>query len=306
MILATPPGFRPLHLAAAVDAGKHVFAEKPVAVDPAGIRTVIAAAEAAKKKNLAIVSGTQRRHQESYLETIKRIEDGAIGEVLGGSCYWNQGGLWVHERKPEYSDMEWQIRNWFYFTWLSGDHVVEQHVHNIDVMNWVMGAHPEKALGVGGRQSRTDPKYGQIFDHFAVEFTYPGDRRVLSMCRQQEGCPSKVGEFVIGSAGTSHPGGSIDGKQSWRYRNREAPSPYVQEHADLIASIRAGQPLNEGHRIAESTLCAIMVRMAAYTGQEIAWDWAMNESQLDLVPKNPEFGPLPVAEVARPGKTPLV
>ena len=180
VILATPPGFRPIHLEAAVKAGKHVFMEKPVAVDPVGARKVIAASEVAATKNLAIVCGTQRRHDPVYVHTMNRILDGAIGDVVGGQCYWNQGALWVHERKPEYTDMEWQCRNWLYFTWLSGDHIVEQHVHNVDVINWAMGGPPVKALGMGGRQTRVDPKYGNIYDHFAIEYEYENGARVLS------------------------------------------------------------------------------------------------------------------------------
>src|SRR5687767_2677596 len=184
VILATPPGFRPMHLAAAVEAGKHIFTEKPVAVDAAGIRSVLASAQAAKAKNLAVVAGTQRRHDPAYVDVMRRVHDGAIGDLTGGQVYWNQGGLWNAARQAQWSDAEWQIRNWLYFTWLSGDHIVEQHIHNIDVANWVIGAHPIKAIGTGGRQSRTDPKYGHIFDHFAIDFEYPSGARVLSMSRQ--------------------------------------------------------------------------------------------------------------------------
>ena len=204
VILASPPGFRPQHLRAAIDAGKHVFTEKPVAVDPVGIRSVIETADLAKSKNLAIVAGTQRRHDPKYVETIRRIHDGAIGEVLSGQVYWNQGGLWTAERKPEMSDSEWQIRNWLYFAWLSGDHVVEQHVHNIDVANWVLGGHPVRVNGVGGRQVRTGPEYGHIYDHFCVEMEYENGARVTSMCRQQDGTEPYVGEFFLGTAGTSN------------------------------------------------------------------------------------------------------
>ncbi len=303
VILATPPGFRPLHLEAAIRAGKHVFMEKPVAVDPVGIRSVIASSDLATKKGLAIVAGTQRRHDPKYVETMRRIHDGAIGEVLGGQVYWNQGGLWRAERKPEMSDMEWQVRNWLYFTWLSGDHVVEQHVHNIDVANWALGAHPVRANGVGGRQVRTDPGYGHIFDHFAVELEYPSGARILSMCRQQDGTARHVGEHFTGTKGTSNGQDWIRAAESWKFRG-EGVNPYVQEHTDLIASIRAGKPLNEGRQIAESTLSAIMAREAAYTGQVITWEEIM-ASDLDLVPKRLAFGPLPVAPVPQPGVTKL-
>jgi myo-inositol 2-dehydrogenase / D-chiro-inositol 1-dehydrogenase len=303
VILATPPGFRPEHLKAAIDAGKHVFTEKPVAVDPVGIRSVIATADLAKSKNLAIVAGTQRRHDPKYRETIRRIHAGEIGDVMAGQVYWNQGGLWTAERKPEMTDAEWQIRNWLYFTWLSGDHVVEQHVHNIDVANWVLNAHPVRANGVGGRQVRTGPEYGHIYDHFAVELEYPNGARILSMCRQQDGTEGYVGEYFIGTKGTSNAEDTIRGATAWKYEGEEV-NPYQQEHADLIASIRAGTPLNEGRQVAESVLTAIMAREAAYTGQAITWDEALNANQ-KLVPDQIAFGSLEIAPVAMPGVTKL-
>ena len=303
VLLATPPAFRARHLAAAIEAGKHVFMEKPVAVDSTGIRAVMASADVAAQKGLAIVAGTQRRHDAGYRAAIQRIHDGAIGDLVGGQLYWNQGGLWMHAREPAWSDVEWQIRNWLYFTWLSGDHIVEQHVHNIDVANWVFGAHPVKAVGVGGRQSRTDPAYGHIYDHFAVEFEYAGGVRVQSMCRQIKGCAGRVAERFVGTRGTSDGHSVIEGAAPWTL-DPQTPktNPYVQEHSDLIASIRAGQPLNEGRQVAESTLTAIMGREAAYTGQEITWDAILNAPQ-DLVPSDLQFGPMPVAPVAIPGQT---
>jgi predicted dehydrogenase len=324
-IFATPPGFRPQMIEAAIAAGKHVFAEKPVAVDPTGIRRVIAAADMARQKGLAIVAGTQRRHQKQYLETIARIHDGAIGQVLAGTVYWNQGGLWKRDREAAWSDIEWQIRNWLYFAWLSGDHICEQHIHNLDVFNWVMGGPPASALGLGGRQVRIDPAYGHIFDHHAIEFTYPNGARLTSFCRQQDGTDSNVSEFVIGSKGRSDPGSwikDLDGKQSFRFKG-EQRNPYEQEHVDLIASIKAGQPLNEGRQVAESTLTAILGRMSTYTGKKIYWDLATAKadginwqpgrepvtamtSKLDLMPKNLDFGTLPVAPVAMPGREQLI
>jgi predicted dehydrogenase len=305
VILATPPGFRPQHLAAAVDAGKHIFSEKPVAVDPAGVRAVLSTYELAKQKGLGIGVGTQRRHQPEYVETIKRLQDGAIGHVVSGQVFWNQGGLWNHGREPGWSDTEWQIRNWLYFTWLSGDHIVEQHVHNIDVANWVLGAHPVKAMGIGGRQQRTDPKWGHIYDHFAVDFEYPNDVRVLSMCRQIEGTRNRIGESFIGNAGTSNAAGVIAGKTSWKYAFPEKRvNPYVQEHTDLVASIRDGKPINELKEVAHSTLTAILGREAAYTGLEITWDEILN-AELDLTPPTVAFGPLEVPPVAMPGHTKL-
>ena len=304
VILATPPGFRPTHFEAAVKAGKHVFMEKPVAVDAPGVRKVIKYGMLARAKKLGIVAGTQRRHQFPYVETMKRIHGGAIGDIVAAQCYWNQGGLWNHGRKPEWTDMEWQIRNWLYFTWLSGDHICEQHVHNIDVINWAVGDHPVKCVGMGGRQVRTDPAYGHIFDHFAVEYFYDKGARLMSMCRQIDGCATNVSERVVGTKGTSNCAGWIDGETKWKY-DGPSPSAGVQEHADLIASIRAGRPLNEAKRIAESVLTAIMGRMSAYTGQEITWEQALN-SQENLMPVNLEFGPIAVPPVAVPGKTPFI
>jgi predicted dehydrogenase len=305
VIMAPPPGFRPIHLKATIEAGKNVFMEKPVAVDPVGIRSVLAASALARQKGLAIVAGTQRRHQARYLELMKRVHAGAIGELVGGQCYWNMGDLWVKKREAGMSDMEWQCRNWLYFTWLSGDHIVEQHVHNIDVINWAFGALPVKAMGMGGRAARTAPEYGNIFDHFAVEFEYPDGVRVMSMCRQTQGAAERVEERLVGTKGSAFGYGEIRGQAAWKFEGDEV-NPYVQEHADLIAAIRAGQPLNEGRQVAESTLCAIMGRMSAYTGRSLSWDWVSNSSELDLSPGEYKFGPNPVDPVAVPGFTPLI
>jgi predicted dehydrogenase len=203
------------------------------------------------------------------------------------------------------SDMEWQCRNWLYFTWTSGDHIVEQHVHNIDVINWAFGALPVKATGMGGRAARTAPEYGNIFDHFAVEFEYPNGARVMSMCRQTAGAAERVEEKLVGTKGSAFGYGEIKSAAPWKFEGDEI-SPYVQEHTDNIAAIRAGKPLNEGQQVAESTMCAIMGRMSAYTGRALSWDWVMNSSKLDIVPKNFEFGPNPVDPVAIPGFTPLI
>ncbi|MBI2614082.1 MAG: Gfo/Idh/MocA family oxidoreductase [Gemmatimonadetes bacterium] len=305
VILATPPGFRPAHFAAAVGAGKHVFMEKPVAVDRVGVRSVLASSDLAAQKRLAVVAGTQRRHDPKYVEAMRRIHDGAIGEIVAGQVYWNQGGLWHVERQPGMSDTEWQVRNWLYFTWASGDHVVEQHIHNIDVANWALRAHPVRANGVGGRQVRVDPSFGHIFDHFAVELEYPNGARVLSMCRQQDGTARAVAEHFQGTMGTSDGNSWIRGARTWRWpADREPVNPYVQEHVDLVASIRAGKPLNEGRQVAESTLSAILAREAAYTGQAITWDEIL-ASDLDLSPGPLAFGPLPFPPVAAPGVTQL-
>ena len=303
VILATPPVFRPEHLAAAIAAGKHVFMEKPVAVDAKGVRSVMASADLAKQKGLAIVAGTQRRHDVRYRAVIERVHQGAIGEVLSGQVYWNQGGLWMNARKPEWSDTEWQLRNWLYFTWLSGDHIVEQHIHNIDVANWILNAHPVRAVGVGGRQSRTSPAYGHIYDHFAIDFEYPNGARVLSMCRQIDGSADHVGERFIGTKGRTDAARNIEGASPFRHEG-EARNPYVLEHVDLIASIQAGAPLNEGRQVAESTLSAIMGREAAYTGQVVVWDELLNSKQ-DIVPPAIAFGSLKIPKVPMPGETKL-
>ncbi len=306
VILATPPGFRPWHLQAAVEAGKNVFAEKPVAVDGPGVRTCLAVYEEAKAKGLGIGVGTQRRHQTGYLETMKRIHDGAIGQIVSARCYWNQGSIWVHPRQEGWSDMEWQLRNWYYFTWLCGDHIVEQHVHNLDAVNWALGAHPARAVGIGGRQVRTDPVYGNIYDHFSIDYEYENGVHVMSMCRQIPGCEKNVSEALTGTKGFCQVNKyTITGEKSWRLSGKDN-LPYVQEHTDLIASIRAGKPYNELKNVAESTLTAIMGRMAAYTGQSVTWEQALN-SEENLMPAKLEWdSPLAVAPVAMPGQTKLV
>ncbi len=284
VILATPPGFRPIQFEAAINAGKNVFMEKPVAVCPAGIKKVIAASKLAKTKGLAVVAGTQRRHEPKYIETMKRIHDGAIGDIVSAQCYWNMGELWVNRRKDGQSDIDWQIRNWLYFTWLSGDHITEQHVHNLDVINWAFqDVIPEQCYGLGGRQWRTGPEYGNIFDHFGIEFFYPGDVRTISQCRQIKGASNRVSERVVGTKGSTDCAGNIRGENAWDYKG-ENPNPYVVEHKDLIASIRAGKPLNEGERIANSTLCAIMGRESAYSRQQFKTSWFMSKCTLDLLP----------------------
>jgi predicted dehydrogenase len=302
-ILATPPGFRPMMIEEAIKNGKHVFGEKPVAVCPTGVRQVQAAAEEAEKKGLGFVIGTQRRHQPSYVETIKRIQEGQIGRVLSGQVYWTQGGAWVKKRLPQWSDMEWQLRNWMYFTWLAGDHIVEQHMHQHDIANWVLGEHPKLCIAVGGRQARVAPEYGMIFDHFAVDYEYPSGARILSVCRQTDGCYNRVGEYFIGTKGAAYAESKLvdeKGKTLWKYDSDEEVNPYEQEHKDLIASIRTGKPLNEGKRAAESTLTAVMGRIAAYTGKLVTWQQATT-SKLDLTPKKFEFGEFPVPPVAIPG-----
>ena len=310
VILATPPHFRPMHFEAAVNAGVHVFMEKPVAVDPAGIRKVLAASDEADRRHLCVVAGTQRRHEASYRAALDRVQDGAIGRIVSARCAWNMGGLWVKKQAPEWTDMEWQVRNWLYFTWLSGDHIVEQHVHNLDVVNWAMGTHPTRAVGLGGRQVRTGAEYGHIFDHFAIEYEYPEDVFCFSLCRQIDGTDGRVDESIHGTDGVAfvRPGAAeIRGANPWRFEDAN-PNPYVQEHRHLIAAMTSGSRgahLNEARTVAESTLTAIMGRMSAYTGKAVTWEQALN-SELDLSPAAYEFGPLPKTGVAMPGRTPLV
>ena len=316
VILAASPHFRPLHLKAAVEAGKHIFMEKPVAVDPAGVRSVIESSDLAAKKGLGVVAGTQRRHQNSYLEVMKRIQNGDIGEIVSAEGYWLGGCPWW-DQGPElarkqwelgWTEAEYQYRNWFHFTWLSGDIIVEQHVHNLDVINWALGGPPAKALGMGGRAVRFGEGRGDIWDHFSVIFEYPNGVRAASLCRQHDKVTDRVSERIVGKKGVASfdgPNAWIEGAKSYKFSGK-SPNPYVQEHTDLVASIRSGKPLNEGRRIAESTATAVMGRMSAYTGRAVNFDWIMKSSKLDLTPAKYEFGDLPVPKVAVPGVTELI
>lgn len=304
VILATPPHFRPQQFAAAIAAGKHCFIEKPVAVDGPGVRLCLKTSEEAKAKNLAVVCGLQRHHQYGYLETMKRIHGGELGDILAARAYWNMGSLWVKPRQAEWSDMEWQLRNWLYFAWLSGDHICEQHVHNLDVINWAKQAHPVRCFGQGGRQVRTEPAYGHIFDHHDVHYEYADGSWMFSQCRQIAGCLNSVSEHLIGTKGKASMDGarwSVEGASKWIF-DGDRNNPYQTEHDDLFASIRAGKPLNEGQFVAESTLTAIMGRMATYSGKMITWEQALN-SDMKLGPDKYELGALPVPPVAVPGET---
>ena len=303
VLFCTPPSFRPTHVAAAIDAGKHVFMEKPVAVDAPGVRTILAAGEKAKAKNLGILSGTQYRHHEKFIHTIDRIDQGAIGKVIAGRAYYNVGGAWHRGAKPAWTPMETQLRNWYYYCWLSGDFIVEQHIHTIDVCNWVMGGPPVSALAVGGRLGRTDPKFGNIYDHFCVDYEYPNGAHVMSMCRHFEKTAFHVGADFDGSKGSAEPyKGIIEGETSWKYGGKATlGTSYVQEHRDFIESIRAGKPLNEAAFVAESTLTAIIGREAAYTGQKI--DFAKyKDSDLALGPETIAMGPADMRPVPIPGR----
>ncbi len=267
VIIATSPNFRPVHVEAAIKAGKHVFMEKPVAVDPPGGRRIIAAGELAKQKGLSIVAGTQRRHEASYLRNAYAIGKGAIGQIAGGAVYWCGGALWKKDQEDGESDADYMIRNWVSFTEMSGDHIVEQHVHNLDVANWFIGRTPSSALGFGGRARR---KTGNQFDFFSLDLDYGDGLHIHSMCRQINGTDGGVREFFKGTEGETWGGGGLKGKSieipSFPDRN-----PYVQEHVDLLNSILDEKPINEAYNVATSTLTAIMGRISAYTGKQVRW-----------------------------------
>ncbi len=312
LLMATAPAFRGRQMMAAIKAGKHIFTEKPVATDVAGCKEVMAASKLAREKGLAIVCGTQRRHEFSRVELMKRIHDGAIGELVGGQCYWYGSGIWFRGYKEGLSEMEWQCENWYHFTWLSGDQICEQHIHNIDVLNWCFNGPPAKFSALGGRAWRSYndsqvkaakevcrkynngsevgwEKYnGDIWDHIFAEFEYPNGARCLSFSGHS---PTNFGgnsEKIVGTKGTSNCNNRITGDNAWQYEGRNV-NGMDQEHIDLVKSIRSGNVLNEGQRIAESTLTAIGARISAFTGQTIKWSWLMNESKQNLVPKQEDM-----------------
>ncbi len=323
VLLATPPHFRPLHFEAAVDAKKHVFMEKPVAVDPLGARSILASAEKAKAYNLCVVTGTQRRHQRPYVETQSRIAAGAIGKIVAARASWMQGQLWYKPRQEGWTDMEAMLRDWVNWTWLSGDHIVEQHVHNLDVINWFAGDFPVKAVGLGARQRRVT---GDQYDFFTVDFIYPGTKdkdgkdrdgfHMTSLCRQIDGCKNDISEFVWGTEGSTNCKDTIydkDGNIAWQYQEvskdpnekldpgRSKFNPYEQEHVDLVNAIRTNQPINEAAGTAKSTLAAIMGRVSAYTGKEVTLEQIM-ASDLKLGPKEYALGPVDIKpEIPVPG-----
>jgi len=303
LLMATTPAFRGRQMLAAVRAGKHIFTEKPVATDPAGCREVMEASRIAKEKGLAIVCGTQRRHEFSRLELMKRIHNGAIGELVGGQCYWHGRGIWFRDYVEGMSELEWQCHNWYHFTWLSGDQICEQHIHNIDVMNWCFNGPPVKFTAVGGRgcrdyseqakevckkfnngsESGWEKYNGDIWDHIFAEFEYANGARCLSFSGHGPGT-TRNEEKIVGTKGTSDCRMSISGENAWKYEGEDV-NGQEQEHIDLIRSIRSGNLLNEGQRIAESTLTTIGARIAAYTGRSFSWKWLLNASKLDIVPK---------------------
>ncbi len=290
VILATPPGFRPWHFEYAVNRGKHVFMEKPVAVDGPGVRRVLAAAQVAKEKNLKVGVGLQRHHSTKYNATIDAIHDGAIGRPVLTRVYWNSGGVWVNPRQEGWGEMLYQMRNWYYFNWLCGDHIVEQHIHNLDVGNWVMDAYPVKCAGMGGRQVRTGSQHGEIYDHFAVEYTYDDGAKMMSQCRHQRNTKNTVAEFAHGSEGTSALGaGRIEtyGGDRWRFEGQDS-AHYQMEHDVLFDAIRSEIPHNEAENGAYASLTAIMGRMACYSGKEVTWDQALNSKRI-LAPEVDEL-----------------
>lgn len=308
VILATPPHFRPQHFEAAVQARKHVFMEKPIAVDPAGIRSVMATAKKAESLNLKVGTGTQRRHQPDYIEVYKQVMNGAIGEITAANCYWNQSQLWFRNPKPEWNEMEYMIRDWVNWTWLSGDHIVEQHVHNLDVIGWFTGMHPVKAVGFGSRQRR---QTGDQYDNFSVDFVYDNGMHMHSMCRQINGCVNNVSEFITGTKGSTNCKDTIfdpTGGQIFSYpypldekgeqMKNVKISPYVQEHIDLVTCIRQNIAVNEAGQTAVSNMVGIMGRVSAYTGKEVTWEEMMN-SDLKLGPSTYVMGPVGIMETAK-------
>jgi predicted dehydrogenase len=317
VILATPPFFRPEHFAAAVAARKHVFMEKPVCVDPVGARSVMATANKAKELELCVVTGTQRRHQRDYNAAWTKIQEGMIGDIISAECYWNQNQLWYRDPTKEWSEMEYMIRDWVNWSWLSGDHIIEQHVHNIDVINWFTGSHPVKAVSFGSRQRR---KTGDQFDNFSTDFIFENGMHLHSMCRQINGCASDVSEIVHGADGWVNISDrnyceiyDKTGKKIWEFgeyvpdkdgkpTHNVKVGPYFQEHIDLVTAIRNNTPVNEAETTAVSTLTAIMGRISAYTGKMVTWDEMLN-SDLKLGPKVFDFGPVDVPkEVPVPGE----
>ena len=295
VILATPPGFRPIHFEEAVQQGKNVFMEKPVATDPAGVRKVLAAAKEAKKKNLKVGVGLQRHHQAGYIETIKRLQDGAIGDIVATRAYWNGNTPWVRKRADlekaagrKLTEMEYQMRNWYYFNWICGDHITEQHIHNLDVINWLKDGFPVKANGMGGAEVRVGKDFGEIFDHHAVEFEYADGSRMFSQCRHQVGCWNSVSEHAHGSKGNARLDRyTITGDNAWRFRG-QGKNPYQQEHDDLFHAIRNNEEYNEAEYGAKSSMTSILGRMATYSGKEVEWDKAI-ASEISIMPDSFEW-----------------
>ncbi|MGH2623433.1 MAG: Gfo/Idh/MocA family protein, partial [Sphingobacterium sp.] len=291
VLLTTPPGFRPIHFAEAVKQGKHIFMEKAVATDIPGIRSVLETAKEARRKKLNVVVGLQRRYQTNYREAIQRIHDGAIGDVVSGQVYWNSGGVWVRPRTAGQTEMEYQMRNWYYFNWLCGDHIVEQHVHNIDIANWVKNKYPVSIQGTGSRAHRTGKEYGEIYDNFALELTYDDGSVVYSQCRHFEGISNRVDETFQASKGRAYLSANnqailwdANGKEVYRHDPKGNPNPYQQEHKELFEAVAKGEyKFDNAEYGAYSSLTGIIGRIACYTGEVIKWDTAM-QSNIDLMP----------------------
>ena len=317
VVIATPPGFRPIHFEACVQAGKHVFMEKPVAVDAPGVRRVLKAAEMAKAKKLNVVVGLQRHYQKIYTEWVDAIHGGAIGDIVGGQVYWNGDGVWVRERKPGQTEMEYQMRNWYYFNWLCGDHIVEQHIHNMDVANWVLKGYPVKAQGMGGRQVRVGKEFGEIFDHHFVELEYADGTVISSQCRHIPGTMSRVTEAFTGTNGTAPKPGLLKTHSGYAIMDRSGqgdPNPYQVEHDMLFAAIAKGEyKYADAENGAKSTMTAIFGRMATYSGKSLSWDEAIN-SEIDLSPAKYDWNAQPqvlpdkdgMYACAVPGKTRVI
>ena len=309
VILATSPGFRPLHIEAAAKAGKHIFAEKPTGTDAAGIRRVLAANEIIKSKNLAIAIGLQRHHEKRYIETVNRIWDGAIGDIVTTRVYWNGGGVWVRPRNDQQSELEYQMRNWYYFNWLCGDHINEQHIHSLDKIGWVMGdVYPDRVTASGGRISRVDEKYGNIYDHFNSVYEWDNGVKAFSSCRQLNQTSTDVSDHIFGTEGTAHmQRHQIDYRngKKWAHEQAGTDNMYQNEHDAFFKAIRSGNTINNGEYMCNSTLMAIMARMSAYTGKTVARDQALN-SDLKLTPEKYEWGDHQASPIPRPGITEFV
>lgn len=288
VILAAPPGFRPLHFEASVKAGKHVFMEKPLAVDAPGVRKVLELAEEARNKKLNVVVGLQRHYQTKYVKWVEMLQAGAIGDIIASRVYWNSDGVWVRERKPGQTEMEYQMRNWYYFNWLCGDHIAEQHIHNLDVSNWVKNDYPVKAYGMGGREVRKGKDHGEIFDHHNVQFEYADGSMMFSQCRHQIGTEHRVTEVFHGSSGTAPAPGVIKTKSGYLlmdHNDRKDPNPYQVEHDVLFDAIAKGEyKFDDTENGAKSTMTSILGRMATYSGKTVTWEDAIN-SKIDLMPK---------------------
>lgn len=314
VLLTAPPVFRPQHVKAAVDANKHIFMEKPIAVDPVGVREVIATCEVAEKKGLTVLGGTQMRKATHIAEAMGIIHNGEIGELVGGQCCRLGGAMrtWgPQERLSEWSNMEWQLRNWYFYTWTGGDFITEMHIHNLDLMNWAFNSHPTGCTGFGGRQARTGPttgKWGNIYDHFAVEYLYPGDVRVQYIGTQIDNAAGRNDQHLVGTKGSVYVDFSraiIKGAKGTR-ELKSSGDPSIKQHALQIEAIRKGKKLNDGKQVAESTLTTIMGQMSCYTGKTIDWEWILKKSQTSLTPATFRFDNLPFPDVAIPGVTPLV